>query len=442
VRIYRRCCQLRESPILKRITEQLMSPTCTLPNDPSTVDCLDLAGSRLQLNDFITLGDWLAVVPVKRLILENADITDEGLRVVLAGLLASKKPQPTKTMRNNSSSPLHKAHQERTGVVERLVLKNNPRISRIGWKHLAVFLYTCRSIKALDLSMNQFPTDLPPSAASTPVKAPERSPVTTGHAVDAADIFSKALAERLGGSRLEELSLSECGLNSAQICKIVQGAKRSRLGRMSFAGNDLDDQGFEYVLDYIRSGICTAVDIGSNDLRGKLGRLAEALSSTRKCSVWGLSLVNCNLDTETLKTLFPALVGLPDFRFIDLSHNKHLFDNDAAGGIHLLRKYIPKLPNLIRLHLMDVGLSTKQAIALAEVRLFTDSRLAENQADKNRRSFPKVPGLLTSTYSKTPSSTSSPPRSTRVAKKKHAHCMLLSWLQSVSQLLSYALTLL
>ena len=239
-----------------------------------------------------------------------------------------------------------------------------------------------------------------------------------------------------------ELSLSECGLNSAQIGKIVQGAKHCGLGRMSFAGNDLDDQGLEHILDYIRSGICTAIDIGSNDLRGKLGRLAEALSSTKKCPVWGLSLVNCNLDTETLKSLFPALVSLPDFRFIDLSHNKHLFDNDAAGGIHLLRRYIPKLSNLIRLHLMDVGLSTKQAIALAEVSSLTDPVSANKQADQFHRSFPKVLALLTLTYLKTLSLTSSPLRSTKTAKKRHARCMLLSWPQFEFHPLFYASTLL
>ncbi|KAK3066252.1 Microtubules assembly and stabilization protein, partial [Teratosphaeriaceae sp. CCFEE 6253] len=65
VRIYRRCCQLRETPILKRITEQLMSPNCTLPAEPGVVNCLDLTGSRLQLADVTTLGDWLAVVPVR-----------------------------------------------------------------------------------------------------------------------------------------------------------------------------------------------------------------------------------------------------------------------------------------------------------------------------------------------------------------------------------------
>ena len=420
VRIYRRCCQLRESPILKRITEQLMSPTCTLPNDPGTVDCLDLSNSRLQETDFVTLGDWLAVVPVKRLILENADITNEGVRCVLAGLLASKKPQPLKMLRKNSGDqPNNKPRQERLGVVERLVLKNNPRISPEGWRHISCFLYMCRSIKALDLSMVDFPSQLPKAVVSDFTRSPAAQNKSS---TDAADVFSKALAERLGGSTLEEISMSECGLLSEQIRKIVEAAKVCRLERISFAGNNVDDEGLDHILAYIRSGVCLAVDIGSNDLRGKLGRLASALNETPNCRVWGLSLVNCNLDTDTLRELFPALVGLQDFRFIDLSHNKHLFDNDKAGGVHLLRKYIPKMRNLIRLHLMDVGLNTKQAIALAEVSTIDDD--SYTGINTVYRFFLKVHVLLTSTSSKMKRSLVLLQRRTKTVKKKHVHYTL------------------
>ena len=367
VRIYRRCCQLRESPILKRITEQLMAPDCTVPGDPSTVTCLNLKGSRMQLPDVVTLGDWLAVVPVKRLILEDADLTDEGIRVVLAGLLASKKPQSTKTVHEQNGHDKANSHEERSGVIDRLTLKNNPRITRFGWKHITLFLYMCRSIRAIDLSMIQFPEDLPPSAQVTPIRANARSPTTTGDTLDAADLFSKAIAERLGGSRLEELGMSECGLTTQQLRKVIDAVTKCGTTRLGIAGNSMDDESFEHVLQYVQSGACEAIDIGSTDLRGKLGRLADALTYKPDCPVWGLSLAFCELDAEALQPLFPALVALSNLRFIDLSHNSHLFENGAAGGVQLLRKYIPQLRSLKRLHLMDVGLSTKQAIALAEI---------------------------------------------------------------------------
>ena len=92
VRIYRRCCQLRETPILKKITEQLGAASTNL-GPPGVVAKLDLTGYWLQLPDLITLGDYLAVVPVKELVMENCGLTDEGVRVILAGLLAAKFPE-------------------------------------------------------------------------------------------------------------------------------------------------------------------------------------------------------------------------------------------------------------------------------------------------------------------------------------------------------------
>ncbi|KAI5271491.1 RNI-like protein [Aureobasidium subglaciale] len=362
VRIYRRCCQLRESPILKRITEQLMADDCTSPEDPGTVTQLNLTGSRLQLADFVTLSDWLAIVPVKRLLLEDADLSDEGLRVILSGLLASKKPQPTRRRNGGRLSPA----KPTGGIVEKLTLKNNPRISRIGWKHISIFLYMCRSIKALDVSMLRFPQELPPSEPDVNIKAPGQMPKTTGKSVDAVETLCKALSGRLGGSRLEEITMAECGLLPPQIRKIVDGATVCGIARLGFASNNLNDEGFEHILHFVRSGVCQALDLGSNDLRGKLGKLAEALKHNPNCSVWGLSLAGCNLDTNSLKELLPTLTTLQNFRFIDISHNRNLFVGESCT-LQLLRRYLPKLDNLKRLHLVDVGLSVKQAISLAEV---------------------------------------------------------------------------
>lgn len=360
VRIYRRCCQLRESPILKRITEQLMSPNCTIPDDPGVVAELRLSGSRMQMADVLTLSDWLAIVPVKRLLLEDADLGDEGVRVVLSGLLAAKKPEPTKRRNGIRQAPSSPS----MGIIEKLTLKNNPRITKAGWKYIALFLYMCRSIKAVDVSMIQFPQSLPATKGETPTKP--RGGAT--NFADTAETFCKALSERLGGSQLEELTMAECGLRAPQIRRIVDGATISGISRLGFAGNEIDDEAFDCILGFVRSGICHALDLGSNDLRGRLERLAEALTFKPDCPVWGLSLAGCNLDTEGLRQLFPSLHALHNFRFLDLSHNKDLFDGDICT-LQLLRKYIPKLHMLKRIHLRDVGMSVKQAISLAEVTL-------------------------------------------------------------------------
>ncbi|KAK5704529.1 Microtubules assembly and stabilization protein [Elasticomyces elasticus] len=385
VRIYRRCCQLRETPILKRITEQLMSPTCTLPSEPGVVNCLDLTGSRLQLADVTTLGDWLAVVPVRVLKFEDADLNDEGVRCILAGLLAAKRPVVSK---RRSVQPRHRQlaqggavggrHEERSGVIEKLNLKHNPRITRVGWKHIGLFVYMCRSLKAVDLSMNLFPETLAVSAQLSVVGAgagaggkvgatlaPTRSETRE---TDAAEIFAKCLAERVGGSRLEELQVSECGFSAEQVRKIVDGAVMCGISRLGLAGNHLDDEGLGYVMRYFRSGVCHGLDLGGNDLHGRLGLVADAIREGGKkggLPVWGLSLAGCNLFSEDLRVLFPALAKLPDFRFIDLSHNRELCGRDN-GTVSLWRRYMGSFGELKRIHLADVGMSPKQAIALAD----------------------------------------------------------------------------
>jgi hypothetical protein len=367
-RIYRRCCQLRESPILKRITEQLSRPTCILPQEPGVVQCLDLTGSRLQLADVISLGDWLAVVPVKQLKLEDADLSDEGVRCILAGLLAAKRPESTK---RRSITPRHREgistehHQERTGIVEKITLKNNPRLTRTGWKHISLFLYMCRSLKTIDLCMNQFPDTLPPSAQVTPIRTPQQAPIGNAQELDAAEVLYKCLSGRLGGKKLEELILSECSLNSAQIRKIVDGAIVAGVGRLGLAGNQIDDEGLQHVLRFLASGVCQALDIGGNDLRGKLDLVAGAIDTHTDRPCWGLSLADCNLDNASLKPLFAMLQKLPNFRFIDLSHNRDLCRDN--GLISLLRRYIGQMKHLKRVHLSDVGMSPKQAIALADI---------------------------------------------------------------------------
>jgi hypothetical protein len=367
LRIYRRCCQLRETPILKRISDQLQNPkTCSVVT-PGVVTHLDLTGSRLQLADFVTLSDWLAIVPVKKLLLEDADLTDEKVRVVLAGLLAARIPGASRRRKSQESHAKNGTTnvEERSGVIVKLVLKNNPKIGAEGWRHISLFIYMCKSIQAIDCSMIPFPKARPPPPVHQ-TSASSQSSMTSQHpkpSKDTADILSKAISERLGGSRLEELALAECSLTAPTIRKVIDGVVISGVQRLSLAGNDIDDEGFSHVLHYIKSGVCQGLDLGGNDIRDRIQQLASCLSKT--CPLWALSLADCDLTPESLKILFPALVSLPSFKFLDISHNQDLFAHQTS--ICLLRKYIPQLQDLKRIHLMDVSLSPEHAIGLAEV---------------------------------------------------------------------------
>ncbi|KAL8708642.1 MAG: hypothetical protein Q9220_006467 [cf. Caloplaca sp. 1 TL-2023] len=360
LRIYRRCCQLRETPILKRITEQISLPSACPIATPGIISCLDLSGFWMQLPDIITLGDYLAVVPVKKLSLEDCGLGDEAIRVILAGLLAAKTPEQAK-----HNKKLSKRHQrdsntkgEQLGVVEKLSLKNNAKIGPEGWRHISFFINMSRSLKAIDLSGIPVPrpssvTGSPPDTKSSPQSA-----------WDIPTLLQKSIAERPAGSQLEELVMGECGLDTFMIEMVVEAVIRCKIRRLGLAHNNINRGGLQHVIRYLQQNICEGLDLGANDLREHLYMLAEVLDQGNP--LYALSLADCRLSPASLNSLLPALVRLPNFRFIDLSHNRDLFST-RPNALGLLRKYLPQMPIIKRVHLMDVAMTSEHAIALAEI---------------------------------------------------------------------------
>ncbi|GKT50934.1 MAP-ous protein 1 [Colletotrichum spaethianum] len=357
VRIYRRCCQLRETPILKKITEQLNSPS-NCSSDIGMVQKLDLTGYWMQLADLVTLGDYLAVVPVKEVILENCGLTDEGLRVILAGLLAAKKPDSKRRKHTQPDGIIMQG-----GFVERLVLKNN-KIGPEGWRHICLFVYLCRTLKFLDISTISFPRPSQPAPNGHSHHLLRHSSNEDRPQNANATLFSKAIGERLGGSTLELLNLGETNLNSDDLGVIIDGIIQCGVKRLGLAHNNINEKGLQHVARYLSQSGCEGLDLGGNDIRDHTDIIANAISA--KDSLWALSLAECNLKPGSLCKIFPALAQLKDFRFIDLSHNQDLCKSDPSA-IGLLRKYLPKLEGLRRVHLADVAMTSEQAIALAEI---------------------------------------------------------------------------
>ncbi|KFA64072.1 hypothetical protein S40285_06738 [Stachybotrys chlorohalonatus IBT 40285] len=347
-RIYRRCCQLRETPILKKITEQLTnSANCS--SATGLVNKIDLTNYQMQLPDLITLGDYLAVVPVREISLENSGLTDEGLRVVLAGLLAAKRPDLKRR------KPRHNL-EEQGGVIERLVLKNN-QLGPDGWKHLSLFLYLCRPLKYLDVSNIPFPHQ--PSNQFN-------GHLPQGHSLPRgiADVLATALAERPGGSTLELLNMGETEPSMDQLGRIIDGVIACGITRLGLARNHLDYQGVSHLARYLTSGNCEALDLGGNSLQDYIEAIACCIKDTD--NLWALSLANCDLTPSSLSIILPKLARLSDFRFIDLSHNRDLFQT-SPSAVGLLRRFLPQMNHLKRIHLQDVNMTAEQAIALTEV---------------------------------------------------------------------------
>ncbi|KAI1811410.1 RNI-like protein [Poronia punctata] len=356
-RIYRRCCQLRETDILTKITAQLPKTTEGCPD--GIVEKLDLTNYYLSLQDLATLGDFLAVVPIKDVCLENCGLTDEGMRVVLAGLLAARKP--TVKYRRSMTMPADLVSQG--GVVERLVLKNN-NIGVDGWRHICLFIHMCRSIKCLDLSGVQLPPVVELSKGALVHPRPNGDPLPATGYYDIPLLLSKSLADRLAGPELGLLNLGATGLLSRDLGLIMEGLLKSKVSRVGLSHNNIDAAGVQHVANFLREARCEGLDLGGNDLRDHLETIAGAIDENG--SLWALSLANCNLDSASLSKLFPKLCKLPDFKFFDISHNHALFETEPSA-MSLLRRYLPKMDHLRRLHLADVAMSSEQAIALAEI---------------------------------------------------------------------------
>lgn len=357
-RIYRRCCQLRETDILTKITSQL--PKSVVGNADGIVEKLDLSDYFMSLPDLVTLGDFFAVVPVREVVLENCGLTDEGVRVILAGLLACKR-QRAKS-RRSITKPADLCPQG--GVVERIVLKNN-KLGADAWKHICLFIHMCRSLKCIDLSSIAFPAPAEPPKSTPLTQHFHHHAAAPATPIDISILLAKSLADRLAGPELELLNLGGTGLTTVQLGTVIDGCLKSGISRLGLAHNDLDAQGIGHVARYLRGGKCQGLDLGGNDLRDHLQTIADAIDDNDE-ALWALSLANSNLKPSSLCKLLPKLAQIKHCKFIDLSHNHELCESQPSA-IGLLRRYLPKLDALKRLHLADVAMTSEQAIAVAEI---------------------------------------------------------------------------
>lgn len=353
VRIYRRCCQLRETPVLKRVVEEISSPSSTLAESPGTVATLDLSNFPMTPQDLATLSDWLAVVPVRKLLLQNCALNDASVRAILAALLSTKTVEQMRYRRRRNRKPdVSNTKFDRWGVVERLSLKDNPKIGREGWHHIGLFVHLSKSLKAIDLSGIPFPNPQLTGYKPSSVK------------INVCELFACALGERFGGDHLEELLMSDCRPTSDQVKLICEAATKMGLRRLGFANNNLTREGLEHVVEYLKAGQCEGLDLGGNPIKDDMDLIIEAVEPEQP--LYALSFADCSLDPSAISPFLQALTKIHNLRFIDFSHNPDLFSMQP-NALGAFRRFLPKMPSLKRIHLADVNLSPDHVIGLAEV---------------------------------------------------------------------------
>jgi hypothetical protein len=344
------------------VVDEISKPSSTLAESPGTVATLDLSNFPMTSQDLTTFCDWLAVVPVRKLILENCALTDASVRAILAGLLSTKTVEQMRYRRRRSrrpESPGVKDH-ERYGVVEKLSLKNNPKIGREGWRHISLFIHLSKSLKAIDLSGIPFPRGqiaIDGSGAGTPSQ-------TQPQTVDISTVFASALAERFGSDHLEELLMSECYPSVDAVRQICQASTKMGLRRLGFANNGLTRESLGHVVEYLKIGQCEGLDLGGNAIKDDLDLVTDAIEPEQP--LFALSLADCSLNPSVICPLLQALAQIHNLRFIDFSHNRELFSTQPSA-LGAFRRFLPKMTSLKRFHLADVDLTPDHVIGLAEV---------------------------------------------------------------------------
>ncbi|RDK47862.1 cell wall biogenesis protein Mhp1 [Aspergillus phoenicis ATCC 13157] len=360
VRIYRRCCQLRETPVLKRIVDEISSPSSTLAESPGTVAVLDLSDFPMTAEDIATFCDWLAIVPVRKLIIERCALNDDSVRSILAALLSTRTVEQIMQRRRKGrkAEVVTSEKEQRFSVVEKVSLKDNPKIGPEGWRHICLFVHLSKSLKAIDLS------GIPLPRTSIPVNCSNKGASQTQNVTNVATLFANSLAQRFGGDHLEELLLSECRPTTEDVKKICDAATTLGLRRLGFANNELSREGLEHIVGYLKAGKCEGLDLGGNPIQDQLDLIISSFTDDHP--LYALSLADCSLTPSTVYPLFQGLTRLPDLRFVDFSHNPGLFTMQP-DALATFRRFLPKMPALKRIHLADVNLSPDQTIALAEV---------------------------------------------------------------------------
>lgn len=369
LKIYTQCCQLREAKLMPELKDIL-----TKANGIPIIPSLDLSGYKFQMADVVAFSDFLALVPIKRLILEDCDLTDEMVRIILSALTAVKsKPSMGKVYKPNRGTkyieevfPSTNEKHILRGAIERLSLKGNPRIGKDGWKYISCFIHMSHSLKALDLSKILLPRPASVSHLNTGTQDASKGSLS----IEIPVVFSRALGQRLCGRGLEELVMGNCSLSTEQLKYVLDGVSIGGTKRLGLGGNGLTVDGLALISRWMK-GIdmrgtihCEALDLSNNDVKDNIKILSSSVKEISSLSA--LSLSNCNLSPMSLASLLPSLATLPQFRWLDLSNNRKLF-SAQPDSLQLLRRFLPRMQGLRKIDLSDTSMTADHAIALCEI---------------------------------------------------------------------------
>lgn len=339
--VYTRCCHLREILPIPATLKQLKKGS----TDP--IPLLQLRNPRPSLVEIWSFSDFLSIAPVLCLSLDGVSLSVEMFRIILSSLMNKKN-------------------------FEKLSLRNT-LLDHEGWKMLCYFVSKSKSLAALDLTMVPI--------IKTNVQKPSKSSLKNHIARMACDnqcrkdmnwnLLAASVATKGG---LEEIIISGAQMPADQFENFIEVACIATQ-RLGLAYNKLTKGQCDALAKWISQSKVTGLDVGFNDLNGKLSVLNEAIfgkiHNKGQSNVFKYISLNCtglevgpndrSENNEALR-LLSVLCYCENLKFLDISNNPKMFP-------HCMRTLIDCLPvfvNLVRLHLDYENLSSTVVVMLAE----------------------------------------------------------------------------
>ncbi|CCK67997.1 Her1p KNAG_0A03090 [Huiozyma naganishii CBS 8797] len=332
--VYTRCCHLREILPIPSTLRQVRGKTAPLPT-------LKFLNPRPTLIDILSFCDFIAVVPIHTVIFDNVSLTLEMLRIILSSLVRSQ-------------------------VLEKLGLRNVV-INQTGWKYLCQFLMQNTSLSKLDISQTKTRSDLP--------LWDYRECMDWG-------VFCHVLRNRKS-KPLEELLLNgvkilhiplpqfQSLLNvfgfkyNNEIQKLLGFHHNPNVGvRLGIACSEVNEDYLCAIFEWMSQYNVQGVDLAFNHLNPFIRVMAKKLAKLSFTNLNYFTVNSCNLaDVPNTVVLLKYLSRVATLKFLDLSNNPALF----PSIIPYLYKYLPRFPNLCRIHLDNNNLSYRQATMICNI---------------------------------------------------------------------------
>ncbi|KAF1807740.1 hypothetical protein V8B55DRAFT_1468399 [Mucor lusitanicus] len=345
--LYEFVCRNKQEPTIDLFVSTLITqPQATF------LTRLDLTNQPIDRFNIAPLADIMCVdFGLRELVFNHCGLEDDAVKILMSSLLENDK-------------------------IQHLSLANNPKLTNLAFKYIAIYIKGASQLASLDLSSTQPDKKSIQYLTAATLKHDIASPIPS----------------------LSSLLLNGCNLRAPQLEALATSIRKSNtsLHHLSIRGNRIGVQGALAIGVMLRDydnrdtafkGI-ERLFLDNNDLsQGGIQYIAQALR--RNQSLRYLSMCECKIDAKDCILLGEALKYNQYLERFDIGYNPLMTPN--MDGITSIRQALNVNQSLKDLCLADVGLSTEAAIALAEC-------LPENSSlvrlDLSRNPNIQIAGLL------------------------------------------------